>query len=397
MKEFLEGSLAIAEIIKLCRPGVISAYPITPQTHIVEELASMVAEGSMDSQFVNVESEHSAASVVLGGVAAGVRVYTATSSQGLLYMAEVLFNIAGMRLPVIMTCANRAISAPINIWNDQQDSVSLRDTGWIQLYAEDIQEAVDLHLIAYRLGEDKSMMLPVMVCMDGFILTHGIETVDMPEQNKVDEFLPAYNPSYKLDTENPISLGLLADPDYYTETRYALGVTLKNALDAIPKITADFSKIFGRNYNGLIEEYRTEDAERVIVAMGSVCGTAKEVIDELRGKGKKVGLLKIICYRPFPAQQICNALKNVRKIAVLDRAVSPGALAPLSTEIRAVFCGKKKKPQVISSFIVGLGGRDITKDSIKEVFRLLTLKEVNGEFIDLKPELLKENYESSSS
>lgn len=393
MKEFIEGSLAIADIVKLCKPGVISAYPITPQTHIVEELALMVAEGKLNSQFVNVESEHSAASVVLGGVATGVRVFTATSSQGLLYMAEVLFNIAGMRLPVIMTCANRAISAPINIWNDQQDSVSMRDTGWIQLFAEDIQEAVDLHLIAYRLGEDKSIMLPVMVCMDGFILTHGIETVDMPNQEQVDKFLPPYAPLYNLDTANPMSLGLLADPDYYMETRFAIQETLnKEAINLIPKIGSEFSKVFGRNY-GLIEEYHTKDAERVIVAMGSVCGTIKEVIDELRAKGKKVGLLKITSYRPFPIKAIQAALKNTSKIAVLDRAVSLGSYAPLFSEIKAALSAKNKKPQTISSFIAGLGGRDITKDSIKEIFRLLTAKEVNGEFIDLKPELLKENYE----
>ena len=393
MKEFLEGSLAVAEAVKLCKPGVISAYPITPQTHIVEELATMVSEGALKSQFVNVESEHSAASVVLGGSATGVRVYTATSSQGLFYMAEVIFNIAGMRLPVVMTCANRAISAPINIWNDQQDSVSLRDAGWIQVYAEDIQEAVDLHFIAYRLAEDKGVMLPVMVCMDGFILTHGIETVDIPSQEQVNQFLPPYSPLYKLDVENPQSLGLLADPDYYTETRFAIQETQKKVLEMLPKITADFAKVSGRNYNGLIEGYQLKDAERVIVAMGSVCGTIKEVIDELRQKGKKVGLLKVTSYRPFPVEQIYNALKDVPKVAVLDRAVSLGSFAPLASEVKAIFSSKKKRPQVISSFVVGLGGRDITKDSIKEMIRLLTSKEVNGEFIDLKPELLKENYE----
>lgn len=393
MKEFLEGSRAIAEVVKLCKPGVISAYPITPQTHIVEELAAMVSEGHLNSQFVNVESEHSAASVVLGAVATGVRVYTATSSQGLLYMAEVLFNIAGMRLPVVMTCANRAISAPLNIWNDQQDSVSMRDTGWIQLYAEDIQEAVDFHLIAYKLAEDKSIMLPVMVCMDGFILTHGIETVDIPQEDQVDKFLPPYSALYKLDPSDPMSLGMYADPDYYTEARYAIHDTLlKDTLDLIPKITSDFSRNFGRSY-GLIEEYQTKDADRVIIAMGSVCGTIKEVIDELRAKGKKAGLLKIISYRPFPVQEICNALKDIPKIAVVDRALSLGSYAPLFSEIKSAFCSKKKKPQVISSFVVGLGGRDITKDSIKEIFRLLTAKEINGEFIDLKPELLKESYE----
>lgn len=393
MKEFLEGSLAVAEAVRLCKPAVISAYPITPQTHIVEELAQMVANGQLDSQFVNVESEHSAASVVLGASATGVRSYTATSSQGLLLMAEVVFNIAGMRLPVVMTCANRAISAPINIWNDQQDSVSLRDSGWVQLFAEDLQEAVDLHFIAYKLAEDKSMMLPVMVCMDGFILTHGIETVDMPTQEQVNKFLPPYSPLYKLDVDDPMTLGPLVDPESYMEARYAIHQTHKDALSLIPKITADFAKVFGRAYNGLVEGYQLKDAEKVIVAMGSVCGTIKEVIDELRAKGKKVGLLKITSYRPFPCLEICEALKNIPKIAVLDRAISIGSYAPLYSEIRSAYCSKKKRPEVISSFIVGLGGRDITKDSIKEIFSLLTTKERACEFIDLKPELLKEKYE----
>ena len=393
MKEFLEGSLAVAEIVKRCKPGVISAYPITPQTHIVEELANFVAEGELGAQVVNVESEHSAASVVLGASAAGVRAYTATSSQGLFYMQEVVFNIAGMRLPVVMTCANRAVSAPINIWNDQQDSVSLRDSGWIQLFAEDLQETVDLHLMAFRLAEDKSMMVPVMVCMDGFSLTHGIETVDIPAQEQVDKFLPSYKPLYKLDVENPMTLGPLVDPEYYMEARYALQQTLNSALDLIPKVAGEFAKIVGRKYNGLVEGYHLEDAEKVIVAMGAVCGTVKEVIDEFRAKGKKIGLLKIVSYRPFPAQQIYDLLKDVSKVAVLDRALSLGSYAPLAAEVKAAFFGKKKQPQVISSFIVGLGGRDITKGSIREMLRLLTTKELNCEFIDLKPELVKEQYE----
>ena len=393
MKEFVEGSHAIAEIITKTNPGVISAYPITPQTHIVEDLAQMVANGELKSQFVNVESEHSAASVVLGASATGVRVYTATSSQGLFYMQEVVFNIAGMRLPVIMTCANRAISAPINIWNDQQDSISLRDAGWIQIYAEDNQEAVDFHLIAYRLGEDKRVMLPVMVCMDGFILTHGMETVDMPEQDKVNKFLPAYKPLYKLDPANPISMGLLADPDYYMETRFAIQETMKQSIDYLSEISAEFKSIFGRDYKDLlVEEYQTKDAEKVIVAMGSVCGTIKEVIDEQRSKGKKVGLLRIISYRPFPYARVYEALKDVPKVAVLDKAVSLGAYAPIAVEIKATFYGKKKGPKVISSFVAGLGGRDITLESIGEVLRRLSAKEVNSDFIDLKPELLKEEY-----
>ena len=393
MKEFLEGSRAIAEAVKLCKPGVISAYPITPQTHIVEELAQMVANGELNSQFVNVESEHSAASVVLGGVATGVRSYTATSSQGLLYMAEVIFNIAGMRLPLVLACANRAISAPINIWNDQQDSVSLRDAGWIQLYAENNQEAVDFHLMGYRIGEDKSIMLPVMVCVDGFILTHGMEPVDIPEQEKADKFLPPYNPLYKLDPAEPLTMGLLADPDYYMETRFAIQETLKDVLNLIPKVSQEFRSVFGRDYkDGLVEEYYTRDAEKVIVAMGSVCGTIKETVDELRAKGKKVGLLKIISYRPFPYAGVYEALKSVPKVAVLDKAVSLGAYAPLAIEIKAAFSGKKKSPGVISSFVAGLGGRDITPESIREIFGKLTQRELSLEFVDLKPELLQEEY-----
>jgi len=393
VREFLEGSRAVAEAVKLCKPGVISAYPITPQTHIVEELAQMVANGELNSQFVNVESEHSAASVVLGAVATGVRAFTATSSQGLLYMGEVIFNIAGLRLPLVLTCANRSVSAPINIWNDQQDSISLRDAGWIQLYAENNQEVVDFHLIGYRIAEDKSVMLPVMVCMDGFILTHGMESVDIPKQEEVDKFLPTYKPLYKLDTTDPITMGPLADPDYYMEARYAIQETLKKVLNFIPKVSREFSDVFGRDYkDGLVEEYQTKDAEKIIVAMGSVCGTIKEAIDALRKKGKKVGLLKIISYRPFPYQRVYEALKNIPRVAVLDKAVSLGGYAPLAIEIKAAFSGKKKAPKVISSFVAGLGGRDITLDSIKEIFSKLTQKEVNLEFIDLKPELLREEY-----
>lgn len=393
MKEFLEGSHAIAQAVKMCRPGVISAYPITPQTHIVEDLARIVAEGGLKSQFVNVESEHSAASVVLGASATGVRAYTATSSQGLLYMAEVVFNIAGLRLPLVMTCANRAISAPINIWNDQQDSISLRDAGWIQLYAENNQEAVDFHLLGYRLSEDHSVMLPVMVCMDGFLLTHGMETVDMPSQEKTDEFLPAYDPLYKLDPADPATLGMLADPDYYLETRMAIQETFKQVIHTLPKITAEFNAVFGRDYGGcLVEEYRISGAEKVIVAMGSVCGTIKEVVDDMRARGKKVGLLKVISFRPFPCERVYEALKDVPRVGVLDKAVSLGSAAPLALEVRAAFCGRKKAPQVVSSFVAGLGGRDITLESVRGMFGKLTSKDIDLEFIDVKPELLRGAY-----
>jgi len=388
MKELLEGSMAVAEMVKLCKPGVISAYPITPQTHIVEELAQIVADGHLNAQFVNVESEHSAASVVLGAVAAGVRAYTATSSQGLFYMAEVLYNIAGMRLPVIMTTAARAISAPINIWNDHQDVVSLRDAGWVQFHAEDVQEAVDLHLIAYRLGEDKSIMLPVMVCMDGFVLTHGLETVDMPTQEQVDKFLPNYKAPYKLDIENPLTLGPLVDPEYYMEARYALNQTHKEALAFIPKLTAEFAKVFGRTYNGLVEGYQLKDAEKVIVAMGSVCGSIKDVVDAQRKKGNKVGLLKVISYRPFPAEEVTRALAKTRSIGVVEKDISLGATGALYAEIKAVTDSSKN----VSGFVAGLGGRDITVTSIQRIIEL-TGKETNScTFIDLNTDILWDEF-----
>jgi pyruvate ferredoxin oxidoreductase alpha subunit len=348
----------------------------------------MVADGKLKAEFVNVESEHSAASVVLGAVATGVRAYSASSSQGLFLMAEVIFNIAGMRLPVVLTCANRAISAPINIWNDLQDSISLRDSGWIQIYAENNQEAADFHLLAYRLAEDKDIMLPVMVCMDGYILTHGIETVDIPTQEQVDRFLPMYKTDYKLDPQNPLTMGFLADPDYYMESRFAIEKTHSEVLKLIPQLCQEFAKIFGRTYSGLVEGYRLQEAERVIVAMGSVCGTIKEVVDTLRKKGKKVGLLKVITYRPFPYAEVYAALKNTSRIAVLDRALSLGAQPPLSCDVARAFLGKKKAPK-ISNFVAGLGGRDITTDSIKEVFRRMVRREVFNEFIDLKPEHLE--------
>ncbi len=392
MKQFLEGSHAIAEIIKRCKPGVVSAYPITPQTHIVEDLAQMVADKELNAQFVNVESEHSAASVVLGAEATGVRTYTATSSQGLLLMAEVVFNIAGMRLPVVMTTANRAISAPINIWNDQQDVMTVRDSGWVLLFAENVQEAVDLHVQAYKIGEDSRVMLPVMVNMDGFILTHGMEVVDMPTQEEVDKFLPQYSTTYKLDVDNPQTMGYLGDPDYYLEIRYMVADTHKELLTVIPKVASDFQKAFKRGQgNGLIEGYLLEDAEQIFVAMGSVCGTIREAVDELRAAGKKVGLLKIISYRPFPKEDILNALGKVREIAVVDKSISLGLFGPLYTDFSAAVSSidPEKRPKV-SGFVAGLGGRDITLKSMHEVYQRLTGKQVDCDFIGLKQELLVE-------
>lgn len=389
MKQFIEGSFAVAEAVKLCKPGVISAYPITPQTHIVERLADFVANGELSCQFVNVESEHSAASVVLGACATGVRVFTATSSQGLIYMSEVLFNIAGMRLPIVMVNANRALSAPINIWNDQQDSISLRDSGWVQIYAENNQDAVDYVLQAYRIAENHKVMLPVMVNMDGFILTHGMETVDMPEQNQIEKFLPAYNAPYKLDVENPMSFGLLGDPSIYLEARYAVQKTLEDLLTLIPSTGKEFQSVFGRKGLELVEGYRLEDAKIAIVAMGSVCGTIKDYIDQERAKGKQIGMLKVISYRPFPKDAIAAALQNTAKVLVLDKSISLGNEGPLYTEVKSVFSNKKPK---VSGFVAGLGGRDITLETIKDMVTIAKKEEVRCKFLGLKEELLKEEF-----
>lgn len=388
MKEFIQGSAATAKAVVLCRPGVISAYPITPQTPIVEHLASFVADGELETEFVNVESEHSAASVVLGSLATGVRSYTASSSQGLLLMSEVLYNIAGLRLPLVITCANRAVSAPLSIWNDQQDSEALRDAGIIQLYVENIQEIIDYHLLAYRLAEDPRVLLPVMVCMDGFILTHAYEVADVPPQEKVDQFLPPLELPEKLDPASPLSLGIVADERFYMETRYAIQETMKEALCIMPEIKKEFVGIFQRDIQVFIEEYYTEDAEAVLVARGTAAGTVKDVVEELRGAGQKVGAVKVICYRPFPEETLYRALKDIPAVGILDRAISLGGWGPMYTEVKALFQGRRENPRV-SGFIGGLGQRDITREHIKEMFKQLIGQEaVPCQFINLNQEYL---------
>ncbi len=374
MKEFLEGAASIARTVGLCRPGVISAYPITPQTHIVEELASLVANGKLKAEFINVESEHSAASCVLGAVATGVRAYSSTSSQGLLLMAEVLFNIAGLRLPVVMCCVNRAVSAPINIWNDQQDIVTLRDAGIILLFAENIQEACDLHIQAFKIAEDPQVMLPCIVNIDGYILSHGYEPVEFPNQELVDKFLPPYNPPYKLDINNPLTLGSLIGPEYYLETRYAIQETMNNEVKRkILDVAEEFTRIFSRKSFGLFEEYKIQDAETIFVSMGSIAGPIKDVVDELREKGQKVGFLRIITYRPFPSKEVGKILSNAKRVIVIDKSISLGSYGPLyqdvvnSVYINSQVDNQKNLPKVVG-YICGLGGRDVYKEEIIEIY-----------------------------
>ena len=388
MLKQIEGSHAVAHVVAQCRPNVISAYPITPQTHIVEGLADIVGAGQLDAEFINVESEFSAASVVLGASAAGARDYTATSSQGLLLMSEVIYCIAGMRLPIVMTCANRAISAPLSIWNDHQDSMAVRDAGWIQLHAEDNQEASDLHIQAFKIAE--RTFLPVMVCMDGFILTHAYEPVDLPEQKEVDDFLPTFKPRHIVDPRWPRGIGLFADPRFYMETRYILHRALEKSEETIKEVSSEFAKAFGRESGGFIKTYKLEEADVVVVSMGSVVGTIKELIDQLEEEGKKVGLLQICSYRPFPRHEVYRALKDKMNIVVLEKCISLGRGGILASDVRWSFPRAEKKDRDISSFVAGLGGRNISIDDLRYMVEKVGKEPVEFEFLGLRTELIAE-------
>jgi len=384
MMEITEGSYAVAEAVRLSRPQVVSAYPITPQTHIVEALADFVANGRLDAEYITVENELSALSACVGASAAGSRTYSATTSQGLALMFEVCFNAAGMRLPIVMSIANRALGAPLSIWNDQQDSISLRDSGWLQFYAEDNQEATDLHYIAYRVAEDPSILLPAFVCFDGFILSHTYEPVDMLTQEDVDKYLPAFAPKERLDAADPISFGMYATPEYYLEFRYEMDCAQKRAKEVIGKAGKEFGSLFGRDYSALVEGYRLEDAETAIVAMGSVCGTIKDAVDEMRDEGKKVGLLKIRVFRPFPSAEIAQALAHIKKVAVLDKNISLGAKGATVLEVRDALYGSGI---TVKGYVLGLGGRDVRKKDIKAIVSLAEKGE-GDMFYGLRTEVL---------
>lgn len=387
----VEGSYAVAHAVKVCRPNVISAYPITPQTHIVEDLAQFAADGEMNCEYMNVESEFSAISALIGASAAGARTYSSTTSQGLALMHEALFNASGMRLPIVMTVVNRALSAPINIWNDQQDSISQRDTGWIQLYAEDVQESADMTPQIYKLAEDEDVLLPAMSCMDGFILSHVYEPVILLEQSLTDEFLPAYNPEFILDPKNPMSFGAFADPSTYTEFRYKQEKAMGVALGKIEEVANEFKDIYGRYYGGLIDGYMLDDAEIVIMAMGSVIGTIKDTIDMLRSEGESVGLLKVRSFRPFPAEAIKNALKNAKIVITLDKNISIGKNeGALCTEVKACLHNTDLRVPVIG-FMLGHGGRDIPMSTIVKIINKAKLVEkgifVESEYADLREDM----------
>lgn len=377
-KDVMTANKAVAEAVKLAKPQVIPVYPITPQTTISEYLAQFVADEEIDAKYVKVESEHSAISAAVGASGAGVRVFSATSSQGLMLMHEILFAAAGMRLPIVLADANRAISAPLNIWNDQQDSIAQRDAGWLQIYVENAQEALDSTLMAYKISENPNVLLPSMICLDGFILTHTVEPVEIPKSEDVDKFLPPYKPEHSfIDPETPMTIGAFADPSYYLEARYAMQVAMENSISVIEKTCKEFEEQFGRKYI-LVDPYMCEDAEIIIVAMGSVCSTIRVIVNELREKGEKVGLLKIRAYRPFPIEAIEKEIKNCKKLAVIDKNVTFGIGGALFTDIKA------KINKETYGFILGLGGRDITHESIIEVYEKTKNPEKEVYWIGLK-------------
>ena len=376
MKKVIEASEAVALGVKLCKPLVIPMYPITPQTHIVERLADYINDGDLDAEMIHAESEHSAISAALGAQATGVRTFTATASQGLALMHEILFVVSGMRLPIVMAVANRALSAPINIWNDHQDSISARDSGWLQFYVESAQEALDTIIMAYKIAENRDVLLPVMVCLDGFTLSHVYEPVDIPSQKEVNSFLPSYKPIYAyLDPKKPITQGPIAFPDTFMELKKMQQESMEKSLPIIENVNREFKKKFKRSYgDGLIETYKIEDAKYALAGMGTLCSTARVVIDDLRKKGKKVGLIKIKSFRPFPKEKLRKICKNLKGLAVIDRSVSPGNDGALLMETKECLFDLKIK---INGFIAGLGGRDITEKHLINAIEKIGDKKTN--------------------
>jgi pyruvate ferredoxin oxidoreductase alpha subunit len=389
----MEGSMAVTQAVKACRPAVISAYPITPQTHIVEFLAKMVADGELDAEYVLVDSEFSAASVIGGASATGVRAYTASSSQGLLLMTEVIYYLAGTRLPVVITGANRGVSAPISLQPEHHDSQGLRDSGLIQLYVENGQEAYDAHIQAFKIAEDHQVLLPVMVCMDGYILTHVFEPVTTFDQAAIDAFLPPYEPIHYLSPERPMTFGPVADETNALEFHYLMQEAMQNAKKVIEAVAQEYKTTFGHYHGGLIDCYGTQDAEIILVAMGSTVSTLREAVDQLRDEGLKVGLVKVRCFRPFPSDELCRAVQNATAVAVLDRALSMGSQGVLAGEVKAALYDAPHRPLVLGE-LAGYGGREVTLETARYIVDRAR-QAADGsviaplvDFVGLKPEIL---------
>ena len=363
----MEVAVAVAEAVGLCNIDMAAVYPITPQSHIAEHLSDLVADGKIDAEFVTVESEHSAMSAVIGASGTGARVYTATSSQGLMLMHELLPIASAMRLPITMAIANRAVSGPLNILNDHSDIMPQRDAGWIAVFAENGQEAIDLSIQAFKIAEHKDVMLPVCINIDGFQLTHMVEPMEMPTQEEVDQFLPPFVPHATLHPARPVTMGAFAMSDYFTEIMKAKDEAVKSSKKVIMEVWDEWGKMFGRSYKP-VETYRADDAEILMLTMGSMGETAQMAIDELRGKGVKAGLIKLRLWRPFPFAEIRAAVKNVKKLIVTDRAVSFGGPGgPVFSEIKSALYAQSERP-AIYNYIIGLGGRDVTVHDFAGMF-----------------------------
>ncbi|MCX6814574.1 MAG: pyruvate ferredoxin oxidoreductase [Candidatus Aenigmarchaeota archaeon] len=373
MKNIVEGSMAVAEAVKLCEPGVIAVYPITPQTHIAEDLAQIVANGELDSEVINVESEHSAMAACIGAVATGVRAYTTTSSQGLAFMHELLFVASGMRLPVVMTVVNRSLSAPLNIWNDQQDSMSERDCGWIQLYVENAQEAFDTQIQAFKIAEQTSV--PVMLCMDGFVISHTFENVSYLDKKTVKKFLPDFKPEISLNPSKPVSMGTLATPEYFMQFRKEQNEAVYAAKDVIKSVHREYAAISKRSYgNGLIEKVALDGKKFALITIGSVTGTAREYLP------KDFGIIKVKAMRPFPTDEVIGVCKELSSVGVIEKDISVGLEGALYTEIKAALYGSGCSTKV-SGHIAGLGGRDITPKDMQSVFEKIRQGKTGTEWV----------------
>ncbi len=380
MKAMIRGNESIAYAFKLARVKVIPAYPITPSTLVPEKISEFIANGEMDAEFITVESEHSAISAAIGASAKGVRVGTATASQGLALMHEILFIASGMRLPIVMGIGNRALSAPINIWCDHQDMMSQRDTGWMQFYAESNQEGLDLGIMAFKIAEDERVLLPAMIGIDAFVLTHTVEPVDIPEQSEVDDFLGEFTPKYViLDPQKPATLGSFGFPQHYMEFKYAQWIAMNRAKKVIDEVFNEFENKFGRKYSKITAE-NVDDADVVLVTMGSMSGTAREFMRKMREKGKKVGLVKITVFRPFPKEELISTLKDAPLVAVVERNVSFGFGGAVYAELAASFANAENRPEILD-FIVGLGGRDVTFKTLEAVLEH-SERALRGEKVD---------------
>jgi len=364
----MEVSIAVSEAVKLANTDVIAAYPITPQTHIVEHLSELVADGELDAEFICVESEHSAMSACVGASAAGARSYTATASQGLALMHEIVFIASSMRLPIVMTVANRSLSGPLSIWNDHSDTMASRDCGWIQYFVENGQEAFDHTLIAFRAAEDPKVSIPAIINMDGFILTHVIEPHIIMTQEEVDRFLPPFKPIHRLDPTKPVTMGDFAMPDIFTEIKASQEHALRASRPVIDQAWKEFGEITGRHYQA-VETYRTEGAQVIMVAMGAMAETAMMAVDHMRDQGLPIGLVKIRLWRPFPTEDLLAAVGDAQKLVVLDRAIGFGAAAnPVASELAAVFYSHENRPRIFNT-VLGLAGRDVDVHEFEEVLK----------------------------